>query len=311
MSATCSEIVWLCGILSELGFLPIDPTPLHGDNTSSIQIDANLVYHECTKHIEVNCHYIKEAFTRGVITPSHLTTYPQFLREILSRKRKFGAQEIITMTQECRVLINDEEKLPSKLRDLRSFTIACVIGGLTINRSLCDLGAGVNVMPLSLYKRLYLGEPKPVQLTLEFADRSTKSPIGILEDVPVRVDKYFVPCDFIVMDIREDPCIPIIMGRPFLATTGAMIDVRKGSIIFNFGEEKVAVNVFDEPKSPCVEKCFVVDVIEGKIHDEGEHFDPHVGRALDEFEVWKIFSSNGGATFVQLERNPMVEKVEK
>ncbi|XP_031131816.1 uncharacterized protein LOC116033198 [Ipomoea triloba] len=221
---------------------------------------------------------------------TQVPSYGKFLREIFSRKRKFGAQEMIAMTQECRALINDEGKFPTKLRDLGRFTIPCVIGGLTINRSLCDLGVSVNVLPLSLCKRLNLGEPKPVELTLEFADRSTKSPIGILEDVPVRVDKYFVPCDFIVMDIREDPCFPIIMGRPFLATTGAMIDVRKGSIIFYFGEEKVAFNVFDEPKSPCVEKCFVVDVIEGKIHDEGEYFDPNVGRALDErLQLWKNF----------------------
>ena len=74
MSAARFEIVWLRGLISELGFPPTDPTPLHGDNTSAIQIDANSIYHECTKHIEVDCHYIREAFTRGVITLPHLTT---------------------------------------------------------------------------------------------------------------------------------------------------------------------------------------------------------------------------------------------
>ena len=73
MSAACSEIVWLRGLLSELGFPPTNPTPLHGDNTSAIQIAANPVYHERTKHIEVDCHYIREAFTQGVITLPHLT----------------------------------------------------------------------------------------------------------------------------------------------------------------------------------------------------------------------------------------------
>ncbi|XP_031105129.1 uncharacterized protein LOC116010011 [Ipomoea triloba] len=130
-------------------------------------------------------------------TPS----YGKFLREILSKKRKFGDQEMIAMTQEYWALTREEGRFPTKLRDPGIFTIPCVIGGSTINRSLCDLGVSVNVMPLSLCKKLNLGEPQPVELTLQFADRSTKNPIGILEDVLVRVDKYFVPCDFVVMDI--------------------------------------------------------------------------------------------------------------
>ena len=68
MSLACSEIVWLRGLLFELGFPSTNPTPLHGDNTSAIQIAANPVYHEQTKHIEVDCHYIRGAFTQGVIT---------------------------------------------------------------------------------------------------------------------------------------------------------------------------------------------------------------------------------------------------
>jgi hypothetical protein len=69
-----SEIVWLRGLISELGFPPTDATPLHGDNTSAIQIAANPLYHERTKHIDVDCHYIREAFTRGVITLPHVNT---------------------------------------------------------------------------------------------------------------------------------------------------------------------------------------------------------------------------------------------
>jgi hypothetical protein len=73
MPATCFKIVWLRGLISKLGFPPTDPTLLHGDNTSVIQIATNLVYYECTKHIEVDCHCIKKTFTRGVITLPHLT----------------------------------------------------------------------------------------------------------------------------------------------------------------------------------------------------------------------------------------------
>ncbi|CAL8092647.1 unnamed protein product [Prunus armeniaca] len=71
MSAACSKIIWLCGLLTELGFSPLHPTPLHADNTSAIQIAANPVYHERTKHIEVDCHSIREAYDHQVITLPH------------------------------------------------------------------------------------------------------------------------------------------------------------------------------------------------------------------------------------------------
>ena len=79
MFVACSEIVWLLGLLSEHGFPPINPTLLHGDNTNAIQIAANPIYHERTKHLEVDCHYIREAFTQGVITLPHLTTALQIV----------------------------------------------------------------------------------------------------------------------------------------------------------------------------------------------------------------------------------------
>ncbi|KAL9379742.1 hypothetical protein Peur_028224 [Populus x canadensis] len=101
MSAACSEIVWLRGLISELGFPPTDPTPLYGDNTSAIQITANLVYHECTKHIEVDCHYIREAFTRGVITLPHLTTDLQiadvFTKALTCQRHKFISSKLMLL----------------------------------------------------------------------------------------------------------------------------------------------------------------------------------------------------------------------
>lgn len=99
MSAACSEIVWLRGLLSELGFPQTTPTPLHGDNTSAIQIAANPVYHERTKHIEVDCHYIREAFTHGVITLPHLTTDLQiadvFTKALKRQRHKFLSSKLM------------------------------------------------------------------------------------------------------------------------------------------------------------------------------------------------------------------------
>ena len=84
MSSLCSELTWLRGLLSELGFTQPGPTPLHADNISAIQIVANLVFHERTKHIEVDCHSIREAFDRGLITLPHISTDRQ-IADILTK----------------------------------------------------------------------------------------------------------------------------------------------------------------------------------------------------------------------------------
>lgn len=92
-------------------------------------------------------------------------------------------------------------------------------------KALCDLGASINLMPLSVYKRLQLGEAKHTTVTLQLADRSLAHPLGIVEDVLVKVGKFILPADFIILDMEEDERIAIILGRPFLATGRALIDV--------------------------------------------------------------------------------------
>ena len=90
MSAACSKIIWMCGLLIELGFSQAQPTPLHADNTSAIQIAANPVYHERTKHIEVDCHSIRDAYDRRVISLPHISTSVQIadiLTKTLARQR--------------------------------------------------------------------------------------------------------------------------------------------------------------------------------------------------------------------------------
>ena len=99
-----------------------------------------------------------------------------------------------------------------------------------MGKALCDLGASINLMSLSIFKRLGLGEAKPTTVTLQLADRSLKHPRGMIEDILVKVDKLILPADFIVLDMEEDREISIILGRPFLATGGALIDVQKGDL---------------------------------------------------------------------------------
>ena len=90
-----------------------------------------------------------------------------------------------------------------------------------------------------MFKRLGLGEPNPTRISIQLADRTVKYPRGIIEDVLVKVGKFIFPIDFVIMDIEEDFEILLILGRPFLATTRALIDVEEGKLILSVGDEQV------------------------------------------------------------------------
>ena len=102
-----------------------------------------------------------------------------------------------------------------------------------LKTALCDLGAGVSVMPLSLYRRLDLNKLTPTEISLQMVDKSTAIPVGICEDVPVVVANVTILTDFVILDIPEDDSLSIILGRPFLNTAGAVIDCTKGNVTFH------------------------------------------------------------------------------
>ncbi|KAL5567270.1 hypothetical protein UlMin_030434 [Ulmus minor] len=174
--------------------------------------------------------------------------YAKFLKDILSNKRKLEECEAIALTEETTALL--QKKLPPKLKDPGSFSIPCTIGENFHTKALCDLGASINLMPLSIFKKLGLGEPTPTMVSLVMADRSIKHPRGIVEDVLVKVGKLIFPVDFIVLDMEEDKDIPIILGRPFLATGGAIIDVRGGKLTLQVDDETVTFIVYGSMKLP-------------------------------------------------------------
>ena len=123
-------------------------------------------------------------------------------------------------------------KTPVKYKNPGSPTISVNIGGTCVEKALLDLGASVNLLPYSVYKQLGLGELKPTTITLSLADRSVKIPKGIVEDVLVKVDKFYYPLDFVVLDTElvatRANCVSIILGRPFLAISNAIINCRNG-----------------------------------------------------------------------------------
>ncbi|XP_062093741.1 uncharacterized protein LOC133799759 [Humulus lupulus] len=115
-----------------------------------------------------------------------MQSYVKFMKEILLKKRKLEDYETMALIEECNTIL--QKKLPPKLKDSGSFTIPCTIGNVVFEKALYDLGASVNLMPLSIYQNLKLGEARPNTMTLQMADRSVKHPRGIVEDVPVKVD---------------------------------------------------------------------------------------------------------------------------
>ena len=146
--------------------------------------------------------------------------YAKFLKDLYTINKGLGNEKKAFLTEQVSAII--QSKNPVKYKDPGSPTISVNIGGTCIDKALLDLGASVNLLPYSVYKQLGLGELKPTNITLSLADRSVKIPKGIVEDVLVKVDKFYYPVDFVVLDtepIENGPNhVAIILGRPFLAT---------------------------------------------------------------------------------------------
>ncbi|GKB20295.1 reverse transcriptase domain-containing protein, partial [Tanacetum coccineum] len=158
----------------------------------------------------------------------------------------------------------------AKEKDPGSFTIPCDIGHLHINNALADLGATISLMPYTMYEKLGLGEPKPTRMGLDLADRSIKYLRGIVENVLIKIDKFILPIDFVILDMREDSKIPIILGRPFLATAQAMIDVFNKKVTLRVGNEEVIFNIDQSTKRPPTEddECYGIDFLDTTIHSK-------------------------------------------
>ncbi|KAL5580892.1 hypothetical protein UlMin_013334 [Ulmus minor] len=193
-----------------------------------------------------------------------MPNYVKFMKDMLTKKRRFGEFETVALTRECSAVL--QNKLPPKLKDPGSFTIPCSIGNQYFGKALCDLGASINLMPMSIFKKLGIGEARPTTVSLQLADRSIAHPEGKIEDVLVKVDKFIFPVDFIVLDYEADLEVPIILGRPFLATGRTLIDVQNGELTMRVQDEHVTFNVFQSMKFPSdMEECSVISVADSLV----------------------------------------------
>ncbi|XP_038875126.1 uncharacterized protein LOC120067659 [Benincasa hispida] len=175
-----------------------------------------------------------------------MPSYVKFLKDIFANKRKIGENETVALTYECSALF--QNNIPKKMKDLGSFTLPCSIGGKEVENALCDLGASINPMPLSIFKKLNIGNARPTTVTLQLADRSITHPEGKIEDVLVQVEKFIFPVDFIILDYEADTEVPIILGCPFLVTGRTLIDVQKGELTIRVDNQHVKFNVLNTLK---------------------------------------------------------------
>ncbi|GJZ82530.1 reverse transcriptase domain-containing protein [Tanacetum coccineum] len=179
---------------------------------------------------------------------AQMPKYAKMLKDLLTNKEKLLELANTPLNENCSAVLL--KKLPEKLGDPGKFLIPCDFSELEECLALADLGASINLMPLSVWKKLMLPELIPTRMTLELANRSIAYPVGIAEDIFLQVGKFRFPADFVVIDYDVDPRVPLILGRPFLRTARDLVDVHGEELTLRVGDEKLIFNVESTSKYP-------------------------------------------------------------
>ncbi|GJT34531.1 reverse transcriptase domain-containing protein [Tanacetum coccineum] len=173
-----------------------------------------------------------------------LLLMPKFastIKSLLTNKENLFELAKIPLNENCSAMLL--KKLPKKLGDPSKFLIPCDFPGIIVCHALADLGASINLMPLSIWKKLSLPELTPTRMTLELADRSITRPKGVAEDVIIKVGKFHFLTDFVVVDFDADPRVSLILGRSFLRTGRALVDVYGEEITLRVNDEAITLNL--------------------------------------------------------------------
>ncbi|XP_038877367.1 uncharacterized protein LOC120069657 [Benincasa hispida] len=232
-----------------------------------------------------------------------IPTYVKFLKDILTEKRRVSEKEVIALMRDCNALISNS--LPKKQKDPGNFTVPCSIEGFDVGHVLCDFGASINLMPLSIFKKLGIGEAQPTSVTLQLADRKKYYPEGKIEEVLVKVDNFIFPADFIILDYKADREVPIILGRPFLSIGKVLIDVYKGELTMRIDNQEVKFNVLNAFKFPDNEDCQLNSI---ELAEEETHVCEVLAlENLKESELPSLIERQTKPTHLSLEEPPKLE----
>jgi len=180
--------------------------------------------------------------------------YAKFLKELCTTKGITNVPKKAFLALNVSSIISHH--ILAKYKDSGCPTISIVIGDQTTHKALLDLGASVNLLPYSMYEKLGLGELKPTKTILQLAGHSTRAPKGLIEDVLIKVGEFIYPVGFVVRDTKSvanpDAQILVILGRPFLVTSNALINYRNGMLKLSFGNMTIELNIFNLQRQPAI-----------------------------------------------------------
>ncbi|XP_075087672.1 uncharacterized protein LOC142169674 [Nicotiana tabacum] len=198
-----------------------------------------------------------------------MSGYAKIMKDLISQKFYFQDLSTVNLTQTCSAVVT--RPMAQKVSDPGSFTIPCTIGSYAFAKALCDLGASIKLMPLAIYTKLGIDRARPTSMLLQLADRKVKRSSGILDDVLVQVGKFVFPADFVILDCQVDEEIPIILGRPFLATGRALIDCETGELKTRLNNEEIIFNVQQSVRRPSeFADCSLVEAVDVILQEEDE-----------------------------------------
>jgi len=201
---------------------------------------------------------MRETFTQAKINIflfdaiQQMPQYARFLKDLCTTKRATGVPKKAFLTSSANFILSHQ--MPGNYKGHSCPIVSIVIRDQLIHRALLDLEASVNLIPFTEYERLELGELKPTKMVIQLADRSTRVPRGIVEDVLIRVGKFIYPVDFIMIETEKvsnlAKKVPVILGHPFLATSNTLINCRNGMMRLSFGYMTLELNIFNMQRQP-------------------------------------------------------------
>jgi hypothetical protein len=224
------------------------------EDTRIAQLKPRYFRGKLDKHFEKFVEAVRRlSINMPLLDALQVPTYSRYFKDILANKYEIATLGVdhVKMSEKCSAAIANGLE---KQKDPGCPTIPCSVGSFNFEKALCDLGASVSIMPRYVFEKLRL-PLEPTGMCLELGDNSIRYHLGIAEDVPVKVGHHFIPVNFVVLEMGEREKPPLILGRPFLKTVGATIDVGKGENMFDINGERSSFKF-----RPRLEACNMIEV---------------------------------------------------
>jgi hypothetical protein len=224
-----------------------------GEDTKIPQLKPHYFQGKLDNHFEKFMEVVRRLSINMPLLDAQVPIYSRYFKDILANKYEIATLGVdhVKMSEQCSAAIANGLE---KQKNLGCPMIPCSIGSFKFENALCDLGESVSVMQRDVFEKLCV-PLEPTGMCLELGDNSIRYPLGIAEDVPVKVGHQFIPIDFVVLEMGEREKPPLILGRPFLKTVRATIDVGKGDIKFDINFERSSFKF-----RPSLEVCNMIEV---------------------------------------------------